>query len=135
MPRSVRAAAGFLGVVGLSAGLAVSQSTAQAPQSPQQPTFRTGINVVRVDVIVSDRNGQAALDLRQDEFEITESGKPQTVETFKLVKLDGGVAEAREGPPRAIRSDSVEEMEAARDDVRLFAIFLDDYHVRRLNAA
>src|SRR5207302_11504476 len=33
--------------------------------------------------------------------------------------------------PRAIRSDYDEEAEAARDDVRLFAIFLDDYHVRR----
>ena len=34
-------------------------------------------------------------------------------------------------PPREIRNDYDEEMEAARDDVRLFAIFLDDYHVRR----
>ena len=33
-------------------------------------------------------------------------------------------------PPREIRTDYDEEMEAARDDVRLFAIFLDDYHVR-----
>ena len=34
-------------------------------------------------------------------------------------------------PPREIRTDYDEEAEAARDDVRLFAIFLDDYHVRR----
>ena len=53
------------------------------------------------------------------------------METFKLIKLDGGVREALDGPARAIRSDSDEELEAARDDVRLFAIFLDDYHVRR----
>ena len=33
--------------------------------------------------------------------------------------------------PRAIRTDYDEETEAARDDVRLFAIFLDDYHVRK----
>src|SRR5262249_3687661 len=48
-----------------------------------------------------------------------------------LVKLDGGTLEAAEHTPRAIRSDFDEEAEAARDDVRLFAVFLDDYHVRR----
>ena len=36
-----------------------------------------------------------------------------------------------DGPPAQIRTDDDEETEAARDDVRLFAIFLDDYHVRR----
>src|SRR5207245_8231892 len=49
----------------------------------------------------------------------------------KLIKLDGGTLEAMQHQPRAIRSDYDEEAEAARDDVRLFAIFLDDYHVRR----
>ena len=33
--------------------------------------------------------------------------------------------------PREIRSDYVLEAEAQREDVRLFVIFLDDYHVRR----
>jgi len=34
-------------------------------------------------------------------------------------------------PIRQIRTDEDEQAEAAKDDVRLFAIFLDDYHVRR----
>src|SRR5262245_54149145 len=141
MARSLRGTAALL-ALGLAASLAAARMNAQrqgGPQPAQQPatppTFRTGINLVRVDVLVTDRNGQAALDLRQDDFEITESGKLQTVDNFKLVRLDGGVAAAREGPPRPIRSDSDEEMEASRDDVRLFDIFLDDYHVRLLNAA
>ncbi|PYQ71707.1 MAG: hypothetical protein DMG01_25285, partial [Acidobacteria bacterium] len=60
-----------------------------------------------------------------------EDGKPQTIDTFKLIKLDGGLVEATKEPVRQIRTDYDEESEAARDDVRLFAIFLDDYHVRR----
>src|SRR6266567_3227651 len=32
------------------------------------------------------------------------------------------------------RTGADEESEAARDDVRLFAIFLDDYHVRKENS-
>jgi len=105
------------------------QATPDPPQPP--PIFRAGINFVRVDVIISDNKGNPVADLQQGDFEVTEDGKPQKIETFKLVKLDGGTADSIKEPPREIRNDYDEEMEAARDDVRLFAIFLDDYHVRR----
>ena len=102
---------------------------AQPPAAPGgQPVFRAGINFVRVDVIVSDRNGNPVGNLTPEDFEIVEEGRPQKIETFKLVSLDGGLTAAE--PPRQIRTDYDEESEAARDDVRLFAFFLDDYHVR-----
>jgi VWFA-related protein len=103
------------------------------PPSPagQQPVFKTGINFVRVDVIVSDKQGNPVDDLKETDFDVAEDGKPQKIDTFKLVKLDGGTLEASQHTPRAIRTDFDEEAEAARDDVRMFAIFLDDYHVRR----
>jgi VWFA-related protein len=94
--------------------------------------FRGGINFVSVDVIVSDKNGANIGDLKQSDFDVTEDGKPQTVQTFKFIKLDGGAIPGPDGPPRQIRTDEDEEAEAAKDDVRLFAIFLDDYHVRQL---
>ena len=114
------------------AGRAQQQQPQPDPNAPAQPVFRAGINFVRVDVIVSDKNGANIADLKQSDFEITEDGKPQTVESFKFIKLDGGAAPGPDGPPRAIRTDEDEEAEAAKDDVRLFAVFLDDYHVRRL---
>ncbi len=101
----------------------------QQPPPPQQPTFRTGINFVRVDVIVSDRKGVPVADLKATDFEVTEDGKPQAIEQFKLVKVDGN-PQPDEGPARQIRSTFDEESEAARDDVRLFVIFFDDYHTR-----
>jgi VWFA-related protein len=104
------------------------------PATPQQPVFRAGINFVRVDVIVSDKQGNPVDTLKASDFSVTEDGKPQTIETFKLVQLDGGAIPGPDGPPRPIRSDFDEETEAAKDDVRLFAIFLDDYHVRRGNS-
>jgi len=103
----------------------------QPPDAAQPPTFRTGINFVRVDVILTDKNGNPVADLQPSDFDVTEDGKPQKIETFKLVKLDGGRAQSMQEPVREIRTDYDEENEAARDDVRLFAIFLDDYHVRR----
>jgi VWFA-related protein len=107
-----------------------------SPQTPpadptQPPVFRTGINFVRVDVIISDKAGNPVADLTAADFDVNEDGKPQKIETFKLVKLDGGRADSMKEPPKEIRTDYDEEAEAARDDVRLFSIFLDDYHVRK----
>jgi VWFA-related protein len=102
-----------------------------APADQQPPAFRGGINFVRVDVIATSRDGTAVADLQQQDFEVLEDGKPQKIETFKFVELDGGLMQAADAPARQIRTDADEQAEASRDDVRLFAFFLDDYHVRR----
>ena len=135
--RIVFAAAALTVALGLQGGAQQPPPQQAPPQQPppadpaQPPVFRTGINFVRVDVIISDKAGNPIADLSQADFDVTEDGKPQKIETFKLVKLDGGRGDAIKDPPREIRTDYDEEMEAARDDVRLFAIFLDDYHVRK----
>ncbi len=105
----------------------------QGQQQPQPPVFRAGVNFVRVDVIVSDKDGRPVNDLKQEDFEVIEDGKPQTIDLFKLVNTDGNPGPGSE-PARPIRSRYDEEAEAGRDDVRLFVIFLDDYHVRNYNA-
>ena len=102
-------------------------------QQPRPPTFRAGVNFVRVDVIVSDRDGKPVPDLAEADFEVTEDGQPQKIETFKLVRVDG-IPKPGDPDPKQIRSEYDEEAEASREDVRLFAIFLDDYHVRRMSA-
>ena len=107
-----------------------------APAAPEgaeqeaeaQPTFRAGVDFVRVDVIVTDKDGKPVVDLTPEDFVVTEDGEPQTVSSFKLVRVD---ETAYTTPARPIRSTFDEETEAQREDVRLFAIFLDDYHVRR----
>jgi VWFA-related protein len=133
--RSVVLTVAVLALLGVRPGAQQAQQppASQAPADPQQPppVFRTGINFVRVDVILTDKNGNQITDLKASDFDVTEDNKPQKIETFKLVKLDGGVQESIKEPPRQIRTDFDEEAEAARDDVRLFAVFLDDYHVRR----
>src|SRR5690349_17989876 len=113
------------------------QPPAQTPPAADKdqqptPTFRTGINYVRVDAIVTDKKGDMVLDLKQDDFDVTEDNKPQTIDSFKLIQVTGKPAEGE--TPREIRSEYVLETEAQRDDVRLFVIFLDDYHVRLGNS-
>ena len=111
-------------------GAQPAQPQSGAPtRDAQQPIFRTGINFVRVDVIVTDKNGNPINDLKPEDFEVVEEDRPQKIETFKLISFDERQGPSPGGPPREIRTDADEESEAARDDVRLFAIFLDDYHV------
>ena len=104
-----------------------------AARRDQQPPIRTGINFVRVDVIVTDKQGKPVLDLKPDEFQISEDSKPQKIEAFSVVKIDARRADGCAGPPTQIRTRFDEEREAARPDVRLFVLLLDDYHVRRGN--
>ena len=108
-------------------------AAAEPPAQPDTPIFRTDINFVRVDVIVSDRQGNPVHDLKQSDFEVTEDGKPQAIQTFKLINVTDNAGVGTD-PPREVRNPIEEQMEAARDDVRLFAIFLDDYHVRLENS-
>ena len=99
----------------------------------QQPVFRGGIDFVRVDVIVSDKKAQPVTNLTQNDFEVLEDGKPVSIEQFKLIKVDGNPIPGGP-PPKQIRNRNDEELEAARDDVRIFVFFMDDYHVRRANS-
>ena len=99
-----------------------------AAQTPQQPVFRTGVSLVRVDVAVTDRHGEPATSLTADDFDLEEDGIPQTVQTFKFVSADGRPAEG-DDTSLAIRSPEHAAAEAARDEVRVFLIFWDEYHI------
>ncbi|HWP99960.1 MAG TPA: VWA domain-containing protein, partial [Vicinamibacterales bacterium] len=101
------------------------QAAQPPPDQPRPPIIRRGINYVSVDIIVTDRQGNPVTDLKPEDFEISEEGERQTIESFELVRVDQAV------PTGAIRSTTDVEREVARPDVRIFAIFLDDYHVRR----
>src|SRR5205823_2776973 len=97
---------------------------------PATPNFRTDINYVRVDVIVSDKTGNPVNDLRQQDFEVSEDGKPQTIQSFKLINIKESTATTPVvAVPHRIKTVADEQMEAAKEDVRLFGVFLDDYHV------
>ena len=102
---------------------------AQEPASAAEPTFRTGIRLVRVDVTVSSRKGEPITGLTADDFEVLEDEVPQKIESLQFVRLSGSP------PPDddlslTIRSPEHAAQEAARDDVRVLVIFVDDYHLR-----
>ena len=115
---------------------AAAPPNAQAPQQqpPQPPTFRVEANLVRVDVTVVDRRGEPATMLTADDFAVEEDGAPQTVQSFKFVSADGRPPSGDENS-LAIRSPEHAAAEAARDEVRVFVIFWDEYHIGRFAEA
>ena len=102
----------------------------EPPQAPQAPIFRAGTDLVRVDVTVTQRGDDPVTDLKIEDFEVTDDNAPQTVETLKFVQVDG-TRQSNLDEPLEIRSKEHALLEAAREDVRLFAIFLDDYHISK----
>ena len=138
---TVRHAAALAGLLALGTLAAPGLRAARQPQEgvastakpqepaapPQQPVFRAGTDLVRVDVTVTD-NDQPITDLRLSDFEITEDGVPQVVENMQLTRVSGNRASDL-NEPLEIRSREHALLEAAREDVRLFGIFLDDYHI------
>ena len=76
---------------------------------------------------MTDNSGTPVTNLTQDEFEIVEDGRPQTIDLFRQIQIDG-TAPGPERLRQALDRDT-EELEASRDDVRIFAILLADYQV------
>ncbi len=100
---------------------------AEEPQQPV-PIFRAGTAIVRVDVSATGRNGSPVADLQATDFEVEEDGVAQSVQTAQFIRISGQrTTDLNE--PLEIRSREHAKLEAAREDVRLFAIFLDDYHI------
>ena len=108
----------------LTAAVAAQEQT----PAPQQPIFRAGAELVRVDVTATINGDEPVADLQASDFEVAEDDVPQTVETIKFVRVDG-TRTSNLDEPLEIRSKDHAILEAAREDVRLFAIFLDDYHI------
>jgi VWFA-related protein len=67
----------------------ISTPRAQTPQPPQAaPVFRSGTELVTVNVVVRDKSGAVVRGLTQRDFTITEDGKPQTITSFDFEELD-----------------------------------------------
>jgi VWFA-related protein len=65
------------------------QQPASAPsgQNPPQPVFRTGVEVVQMNVIVTDQDDKPVSGLTVDDFEVFENGVQQVITTFAPVNI------------------------------------------------
>ena len=57
-------------------------ASAALSAGPAQPTFRAAVDLVTFGVTAVDRKGNLITDLTQDDFQLIEDGKPQTIKFF-----------------------------------------------------
>ena len=105
-----------------------SQQPAAAGPQQQPPVFRAGVKLVRVDVTVTGKGDRPRRTSRPPTSRSPKTAFRRRSSRSQFVQLDGKRPVGDE-TSLEIRSQTQAEAEAARDDVRVFAIFLDDYHV------
>jgi len=68
--------------------LGVAAGASLVAQEPAQtPSFRSGVSLVLVDVVVRDRSGAAVTGLRGDDFELFEDGVRQQIVSFAFESI------------------------------------------------
>jgi VWFA-related protein len=127
----------------LTAPLGAQNSQPQAPpvnprQGPAVPpapvprgkgTIRSTVDLVEIDVQVTDRNGKPIKGLKQEQFTVTEDGKLQQVSTFEYNDIEKiETASAMGEAPISIPLGTVASTEQAKalvHDHRMIVLFFD----------
>ena len=93
---------------------------ARAPQAQQRPasqrptaTFRSSVDLVTVNVVVRDKNGNIVRGLTRDDFTVTEDGRPQTISTFDFEEIATTAGRRRRCRPRSRRFSAASAGRAA----------------------
>ena len=110
----------------VAAFLAAAAIGPPVPRSePPVPPASPG-RLVTVDVTVTDARGRTVTDLKAGDFELREGSALLPLESVHLVRV---APTAEVEPPARIQSAADERLAAGQEQARLFAIFLDEYHV------
>ena len=106
--------AGITLALGVAAGSWLAAQTippAKPSQASQQPVFRSGVDLIAVDVAIVDRNGNPITGVRPDQFDVTVDGKPRRVVSAEFVEFasrdkPGAAAPAAEKPAQLLFSSN-----------------------------
>jgi VWFA-related protein len=74
----------------------------QPPAQPPRESFRTGVELVEADVIVTDKQGKPVRGLIREDFEVFEDGKRVEIESFQAVELPEALPMDRTAAPAAV---------------------------------
>jgi len=126
MPLKISLAFGL--VISLLAPIAAQQ---QQPPKQQTDVVRTDINLVQIDVVVTDKAGKQVIDLKPEDFEVSEDGKKRQVTHFSYIATGSATANQGETAPNPRDSkkagEPVKPARLKREQVRrTVALVVDD---------
>jgi VWFA-related protein len=113
-------------VVGTAAQQVAAPTGVAGQGEPPPVIFRSEVNYVEVDAIVTDAAGKVVSDLTQAEFELFEDGKPQKIASFAHIELP------IQRPERALFSATAIEPDVRTNqslEGRVYLLVLDDWHI------
>jgi VWFA-related protein len=116
--------------------LAALASGAQTPPAqPQQPglTVPVSTEVVRLDVIVTDKGGKARPGLKLEDFQVLEDGQPQVVTRFEAFVQQAPVPAAAPAQQAALPPPETTAAPAQPMPRRYVVIAIDDIHIEASN--
>jgi VWFA-related protein len=99
----------------------------QGQRPSQPPVIRSGVTLVQVDAIVTDKDGRFVGDLSPADFELLEEGAPQSIQTFSLIRSSTSPVAGR--GPAAAATDAIAQPLAPTVQ-RVFVLMFDEEHVR-----
>src|SRR5450759_3018129 len=104
------------------------QQAPPAAAAPQRPTFKVQVDYVEVDALVTDRTGAIVSDLKKEDFQVLEDGRPQTITAFSLVSIPVEHLQRPLGAALPVEPD-VKTNEVPFDG-RVYVMVIDDMHTR-----
>ncbi|MEO8597039.1 MAG: VWA domain-containing protein [Candidatus Solibacter sp.] len=115
------------------------QEKPAAPATPSKPTaemstreeaavFRTRVNLVVVPVVVRDKKGIAVGNLKQEDFQLFDRGKPQFIARFSMERAGNRLTKVNGAKPAAPESLLDEKPPEDLPD-RFIAYLFDDIHM------
>ncbi len=79
-------------------------TSAPAPSDPTLPRLKVNVNLVLVSVVLRDSKGHAVGDLKQENFQLFDEGKPQVITQFSLESAASRVPSETSAAPVATQS-------------------------------
>ena len=92
-----------------------------ADQAPAQPTFKSTTELVEVDAVILDKNGNFVPGLKAEDVTLYENGKAQKIQQFFMVTHDLGLQEG------SIASEYADQAQYGAH--RVFVMLFDESHL------
>ena len=137
-PAVTRRALGVPVILAMFAGLAYARTALPQQPAASAPTFRAGVDLVTVSVVVKNRDGRPVTGLTRQDFELVDAGRVRSLADFRSepapvslavlldtsgsMQIDPKWANAREAITRLAA-----ELETGRDQIALLT-FDDQLH-------
>jgi VWFA-related protein len=131
----------LLPILTLAAGGSALLAQSPAPPVPPAPPAAAGfgdvveVNVVNVEVYVTDKDGNRVTGLRKEDFEVLEDGKPVAITNFAAVArpVPGSLVTVAPQAPAEPQPQATGVPEATPEDWLNLVVLVDNVHLRPEN--